>query len=200
MIPKEIVEVIQQVKKLKVKNTVDCNYRFYSDTNTLFIPISEINFAKQFKDFRNLEEIELDICNEIKDTHAMFYNCINLKKIVFTEKLNLEYAYDLAYLFYNCSSLVEIDLSNITIGGKILYLNHMFYSCSSLKMINFGNSFHNKNIRSVSHMLYNCKKLKQLDLSDINFNNISDFHHMFKYTNPDLEVLVNNTFKEEMLL
>lgn len=196
MIPEELRNTIKQVKKLRVKNSVDDNYRFDCKTNTLFIPVYEKNFAKQFKDFRNLEGIELNIYNEIKDAHAMFYQCINLKKVKFAAKLNLEYTYDLSYLFYNCSSLIEIDLSNIITGDSPLYLDNMFCNCRGLREVNFGDNFRNKNVYSASYLFYGCKRLKQLDLRVMDFTNTERSYYMFDCTNPDLEVLVNGTFKK----
>ena len=199
MIPNSIRNNLKEVNKLRVENSADDNYRFDCETDTLFIPLSEQNFARQFKDFINLKEIELNIHNKVKYAHAMFYQCINLKKIIFTKKLNLEYVCDLSYLFYNCSSLTKIDLSNVIIGDSPLFLNNMFYNCTSIKMINFGNNFHNKQVHFASYLFYNCKMLKRLDLRGIYFTNIEKSCNMFSGTDKDLEVLVNNTFSEELV-
>lgn len=226
MFPKEIEEKIKKVKKLKVVNTNKIEYKFNTTTSTLFIPINEIHFAKKFQYFDNLEEIELHIHNEVDDAYAMFNQCINLKKIKFTAKLDLERVYDLSYFFSECSSLTEIDLSNILTSNVLNQINYMFSYCTSLKAINFGNYFHSENVENASKLFFYCRsletvnwadyqpfnnlqhakemftgneELKKIDLRGLNFNNIVTMSQMFYDASPELEVLVNSTFKEEML-
>lgn len=222
---KKIVDTIKQVKKLRLKNDFNNDYRFSYDTNTLFVPLHDRIFSMQFKDFNNLEEIEFDICNEMLDAYGMFYGCTNLKKVIFTAKLNLSCVNNLSGLFYGCSSLTEIDLSDIIISDKLMYLQDVFFGCTSLKLVDFGNSFHSENIISINHLFHNCnnletinwkdrqlfdnlnymnnafyscRKLKQVDLRGVNFNNILESVDIFYDTSPNLEVLVNNTFKDGM--
>lgn len=116
----------------------------------------------------------------------------------------------------------NVDLSNIVTSNKLNKVITMFENCYNLREINFGSNFHSENITDISYMFHNCyklekitwknkqsftnlfymtktfcscKKLKQVDLRGINFNRIKVASNMFTSTNSNLEVVVNNTFK-----
>lgn len=225
MIPNNIREQIYNITNLKVINTNKTKYKFNSKTNTLYVPISETKFNDIFSKYYKLEKIELCIENKIENIEAMFYSCYNLKEVIFTKKLNLEKVKDMNMMFHGCMSLKEVDLSNIITSYKLRVVKYMFFGCEALKKVNFGNNFHSENIMSISSLFYNCYKLetvtwrnkqlfnsliymndtfsscrnlKQIDLRGVDFNNILELDRTFYGTSPDLKVLVNNTFREEI--
>lgn len=225
MIPENIKLQISDVKELKVANTSRSQYAFDPKINTLYIPISETDFSYIFSRY-HFRKITFCIDNLIEYAESMFNYCYNLNEIIFVKKLNLENVHNLKCMFYGCNSLEKIDLSNMLTSNKLKYLIGMFHECNSLKEVNFGNNFHSENITHASglffhcynletihwndcqsfysltcaHNLFNsCKKLKQIDLRGINFNKLEDSRHMFTNTSSNLKVLVNNTFREDLL-
>ena len=227
MIPIKQEKILRKKKKLILKNTSAEVYKFDFKTNTLYIPLSETHFARKFEYFNNLEEIEFSIYNKIADGCAMFYKCHNLKKVIFTKKLDLKRVRNLSYLWYECSSLVEIDLSNVVTSGELCDLECAFEKCTSLKTVYFGFNFHSENVKNINALFLGCrnletinwkaeqpfnnlrytahafngnKKLKYLDLRGMNFSNVEIMSQMFCSTSPELKVLVNNTFDEEKLV
>lgn len=226
MIPKNIKEQIKKVTNLKVVNTDKIEYSFDSSTDTLYVPIAEYYFKSIFANCDSLEKIELYIDNKIETVEGMFQNCYELKEIIFTKELNLKNVESLYEMFCDCTSLEEIDLSNIITSNKLSSIVAMFYNCSALKEVNFGDNFNTENVinsvyvfgncvslqnlhwkygqqfnkvKFIDGMFHCCTKLKQIDLSGINFNEIETLSGIFHGTSSNLEVLVNNTFKEEMI-
>lgn len=228
MIPEKIMGQVATTRKLRLTNIYNTTeYRFDYNSNTLYIPITETNFFGMFKFLDRIEQIELSLDNYIEKADSMFYSCEALKRIIFTKPLDLRGASNLFGLFLNCKSLAYIDLSNIITSNLLNDISNMFCSCSSLKEVNFGNNFHSENIINMDNLFHNCinlekinwtdlhqftsvlcmantfsncKRLMQLDLRSFYFDHIKDTTNMFSNTNPNLEVLVNNSFSEEILL
>lgn len=226
MIPNVIRDQIKKIKELKVIHTNKAEYNFNPDTNTLYIPIYETDFNRMFEFLGKLEEISLCLDNKIEKATEMFRACPSLKSVNFIKKLNLAEVYDLSEMFYGCTSLEKIDLSDIVTSNKLKNIMSMFNRCISLKGVNFGDNFHSENIiqagglffhcynletihwkehqsfdsLTLANSLFNgCKKLNQVDLRGVNFSILDDVNNMFYNTNPSLKVLVNDTFREDLL-
>lgn len=226
MIPQNIKKQIKQVTNLKVVNTDKIEYYFDSSTDILYVPIAEYDFHSIFDNCYSLEEIELCIDNKIKTVEGMFRNCYELKEIIFTKGLNLKNVESLYEMFCDCKSLEEIDLSNMITSRKLSSIVAIFYNCAALKKVNFGDNFHTENIMNsvfafsnctsleniywkygqqfnkvkfINGMFNCCIKLKQIDLRGINFNEIETLSGVFHGTSSDLKVLVNTTFREDLL-
>lgn len=224
MIPNDIQEQIQKVKELKVVNTNKTKYKFDSKTNTLYIPISETNFSNMFSGC-SFQSVDLDIDNHIKHASYMFSDCIYLKNIVFTKKLNLSEVNSLCGLFSHCFCLRHFDFKDFILSNKLECLTYIFYGCACLYEVNFGNNFPSENIKNMDFAFYDCmglkkiywgerqpfnnlecmnaafikcNKLKELDLRGVDFNELTESENAFLVTSDDLKVFVNNTFRENM--
>lgn len=225
MITESMKNKIKHVRKLKVENTDRLAYQFNSETNALYVPVSETIFTEMFSHC-DIEEIELCIDNEIEKAEYMFNTCIFLRKIKFTKTLNLEKVHRLYGMFNLCCSLETIDASSLITSNKLSSISCMFSDCNSLKEVNFGTNFHSENVlyanqlfyccycledikwlnyqpfnklEKVEKAFYDCKKLKQIDLRGVNFSNDVSAFNTFNGANQELEVLVNSTFKESIL-
>lgn len=225
MIPRVIKEQIETVNELRVVNTDKTMYRFDSATNTLYIPISETDFSEIFSHC-SFKKLELCIDNKIEKVIGMFYKCTDLNKITFTKKLNLYNVTSLDYMFCKCTSLVYFDFKDIIISKKLKNVSDLFSNCECLREVNFRNNFHTEDIENINYIFYNCKNLKEIiweeyypfnnlkfmtcsfmnckslkriDLRRIDFNRVTNLKGAFSNTESKLEVLVNNTFREEML-
>lgn len=225
MIPGNIKNKIKELEKLRVENTNATIYWFEPKTNTLYIPISETDFNSMFSDC-SFQSVDLCIENRIKQAANMFSSCSNLKNIIFTKKLNLSEVNSLYGLFSNCLSLSYFDFKNVILSNKLNCFMYIFNNCVCLCEVNFGNNFPSENIKNMDFAFYKCmslkkiywkerqpfdnleslkaafikcNRLKELDLRGVYFNKIKDSENAFFATNSNLNVLVNNTFKKEMV-
>ena len=99
-------------------------------------------------------KIEILRCgSEIEDMNSMFYDCMSLTKIIFSNKFNTNNVKYMRYMFYNCSSLTNLNLSQ----------------------------FNTDNVTDMFGMFYNCSSLKELDLSNFNTNKVTNMFGMFSY-------------------
>ena len=92
---------------------------------------NKIDFAYQYK-FGNegLHKIEY-LCNKnVTQINHMFYNCLNLKNLDFSnfDSQNVE---NMREMLYNCKSLTNINLSNFNTSENI-NMENMFDGCNSL--------------------------------------------------------------------
>lgn len=225
MIPRDIKEQIKKVTNLKVVNTSDNKYRFEPKTDTLYTPISETDFSNMFSGCY-FQSVDLDIENHIKHASYMFSDCIYLKNIVFTKKLNLSEVNSLCGLFSHCFLLRHFDFKDFILSNKLECLMYIFNECICLYTVNFGNNFPSENIKNMDFAFYDCiglkkiywgerqpfnslkcmnftfikcNKLKELDLRGVDFNKLTESENAFLVTSDDLKVLVNDTFREDML-
>lgn len=225
MIPNDIKEKIKYIEELRVENTDKTNYRFDYKTNTLYIPITETDFSYMFSDY-NFRKINFCIDNLIEKVEGMFNYCRNLDEIIFTKKLNLSNSTSLNGLFNSCMFLKYFNFKDIITSKKLEKVQHLFSECERLREVTFGDNFYTDNIRSIKCMFYRCKSLEKInstenksfenlkymqgafmfcenlsrvDLRSVNFNNIKNLHGVFIGTSPNLEILVNSTFTEDLV-
>ena len=123
-------------------------------------------------------KIEILSCGSgIEDMSYMFYNCMSLTKIIFSNSFNTNNVKDMRLMFYNCSSLTELDLSNFN-TNTVKDMFGMFDNCSSLKELDLSN-FYTNNVTDMSWMFNYCSSLTKLNLSKFNTDKVTDIGGMF---------------------
>ena len=96
--------------------------------------------------------------NSLNCINFMFFDCKNLKKIIFTTKgLNTSNVNNMGGMFNECKNLEELDLSTFN-TNNVKYMYGMFSGCSSLKKLNLSN-FNTNNETSMHDMFYGCNEL-----------------------------------------
>ena len=123
-------------------------------------------------------KIEILRCgSEIEDMNSMFYDCMSLTKIIFSNKFNTNNVKDMRYMFYYCSSLKKLNLSNFN-TNKVTDMFGMFDNCSSLTELDLSN-FNTNNVTYMSWMFDNCSSLTVLNLDKFNTVKVTDIGGMF---------------------
>ena len=113
-------------------------------------------------------------------SNELFFNCTEITEVSFSN-FN-EYVPFLSFqsLFIRCTQLTSVDLSKISFGSNRKYrLESMFKNCSNLKYVNFNLK---KNLvleSTVKNMFCGCKSLLSVDLSKLDFKDVSNFENMF---------------------
>ena len=100
-------------------NLTNCSKMFYNLGN-----IIEVNLSKF--EFSNIESIG-----------EMFYNCSNLKKIIFPNSFDTPSLTSMYKTFTNCESLQSLDLSNFN-TSLVSDMDSLFDGCSSLQSLDIS--------------------------------------------------------------
>ena len=132
-----------------------------------------------FKDAKELISINftpLFNTQNITNINSMFYNCVLLKSIDFSN-FNTENVITMNNLFSKCSSLVSIDLSNFN-TINVEDMNGMFSFCNSLISIDLS-YLNMQNVKRLDGMFFNCSKLTSINFEKINTNNLLNMNSMF---------------------
>ena len=196
-----------------------------SDVNRVSISINGKNI-RYIGNMINLTNISIGF----SFTNNNFIEILDLSKLVNLTGLSLTYNTSLRKLilgnvkvlplssslslysnFNDNSALEEFDFDIYdlkTNNTKIIRLDRCFYNCNSLKYINNFNNIDTSNVTDFSYCFYECNSLKSIDLSNLNFNSISDsskvrymFYNCNSLDNIDLSnaIFKNNTFYSDLL-
>ena len=196
-ISRSCFENCTNLRNIVLPDTVECiSDRAFincSNLNTINIPDSVTTLGREaFRDCSKLQSVTIP--GEISITEAVFYNCNNLKKVIFKkgkstqligaytfrgcsklEKVilpdNIKFIDD--YAFYNCENLTQINLQyvqDIRIGA--------FENCSKLKTVQFPKD----NINIYENAFQNCTSLESISLSGaIGANSFSGCSNLKKF-------------------
>ena len=96
----------------------------------------------------------------------MFYQCDNIKNIIFYDYDDYFYPKDLSSIFYNCTSLISLYF-NYFRTYYLLDISYMFYNCKNLNYISLkrGSSFDNSLTTNMRGVFQNCESLSSLDFN-----------------------------------
>lgn len=125
-----------------------------------------------FADCQKLEYLDLssfDLTATILS--YAFYNCVNLKEIIFSNCFNS--GGDYKNMFANCHSLTELDLSNFSFDWS-MNADNVFYDCYNLEhiFIDPSNWIDEEDTMPPigENMFYNCLKLPNFDNTVVDFS------------------------------
>ena len=104
--------------------------------------------------------------SELNDMHAMFYNSLYLKSIVWGDKFSTSKVTRMDLLFGNCFNLTTVNLTNFN-TSKVTTFKNMFYDCISIKELNVS-SFDTSSATYFFQMFCHCNSLTSIDLSNFN--------------------------------
>ena len=162
---------------------IDLSYLAYHTNKADMIKSAKIQisgsfyFARMFDDCPALEEVDfMDSNYKALSLYYMFYNCLNLKKIHFSN-INTSNATDMSCMFLLCKNLESLDLSNFN-TGKVTNMRAMFNSCDKLKVLDISH-FDTSNVTDMEGMFGGCGALETLELSGFNTRNVTDMGGMF---------------------
>ena len=131
-----------------------------------------------FRDFLNLEEIDLTNVNTSRTTNmaSLFSGCTYLKSINFAD-IDTSKVTTMHSMFNDCAKLESIDLSRFD-TSNVTSMIHMFCGCSSLTSIDLS-KFDTRNVTDMKGMFAGCSGLTSLDLSGLKNCNVHDMSNMF---------------------
>lgn len=132
----------------------------------------------QYKDNRDIVEVDVLVTKAHTDLSWMFANCVKLTKINGMNEWNTSNVDRMGGMFYKCESLTSLDLSSFN-TSKVTDMDGMFSNCSNLTTINGISNFDTSNVNFISSMFHSCSKLTELDLSSWNFDNVTNMMSMF---------------------
>ena len=144
---------------------------FNSLSNIIYVEINyifeekEIDLSYMFYNCTNLKSIIFNSTNNryITNMKGMFYNCISLTEVIFEKLSDYSYSYvDLSYMFYNCKNLTILNINFDYL--KVSSTREMFYNCVSLPFLNF-NPYKTSSQINMTKMLYNCKAITRISFS-----------------------------------
>jgi len=128
----------------------------------------------------------------------MFEGCSNLIKINLST-LNSSNITSMMYTFTNCIQLEIVDFTSFQ-SSSITRMDFLFSGCSNLVNINGFEDLDTSSLIKTAGMFLGCTNLVSLNLSSLNFNDISEQNGMF-INNPSLESIdlgevsdINNLF------
>ena len=126
--------------------------------------------------------ISVDLSNfdasELTNMEALFYQCGNLKSIIWGSNFSTSKVTNMKNLFFGCSNLDSIDLTKFN-TAKVTTFNGMFYGCSSLKELDVS-SFDTSSATDFSIMFSRCKLLTTIDLSSFKSDKVNSMNFMFQ--------------------
>ena len=133
-----------------------------------------------FRDFENVESIDLTYLDTIKVTNMreMFDGCSSLTSLDLSH-FNTSQVTDMTHMFYKCSSLTNLDVSNFN-TSQVTSMNYMFASCSSLTSLDVS-SFDTSKVTDMNQMFYFCSELTSLDVSGFDTSQVTKMYGMFSW-------------------
>lgn len=99
-----------------------------------------VTFNKMFYQHTGIEELDLSSWsnNSVTDMNQACYGCSNLKKFIFTNKLDTSNVTTFKQMFYGCKLLEDVSKFNFSSVGYNGVQN-MFYQCWSLTDTSLNN-------------------------------------------------------------
>jgi len=129
-------------------------------------------------------QIKITFNESLTTLDFMFEGCDSLIKIDFTG-LNSPNVTSMIYTFTNCEQLQTVDFTYFQ-SSNIEKMDFLFSGCSNLVNINGFENLNTSSLIKTAGMFLGCTSLISLNLSSLNFNNISEQNGMF-VNNPSLE-------------
>ena len=120
--------------------------------------------------------IESNLNNPLNSTFCLFYNCSNIKEIIFSNSDAFKHN-NISHIFKNGYSSISDDLSNLNIINVNLIRN-IFYKFLNLIFNNLSN-FDTFKVTNMDKLFYNCTYLKNLKLLNFTDKEISLTKDMF---------------------
>jgi len=167
---------------LVIKN----DFLFLSKDNLeieLFINNQKISiFKNQYKykfDFNeNTNKCHFKIIFKNKCKQLLFYDCINLYSIDFTN-FDFSMLTDINSMFHGCENVIEVKGINCFNSPKIIDMKHMFCKCVNIKYIDLN--IDTSNTIDMSFMFNECFKLKTIKgINKFITNKVINMESMFQ--------------------
>ena len=173
-------ENVKRIYKIK-KEEDDWLYKNEDEINENNVEIKingqkiKFNYAHKF-DKRGKYQIEYSFKKKLTKTNHMFYQCLRLKQLNFSN-FNTENVTNMSYMFYYCELIPELNLSNFS-TENVTHMKYMFASCFSLEGIGISN-FNTENVINMCGIFSKCYSLINLDLSSFNTKSVVNMSNMF---------------------
>ena len=131
-------------------------------------------------------QIKITFNESLTTLDFMFEGCTSLIKIDFTG-LNSPNVTSMIYTFTDCEQLQTVDFTYFE-SSNIEKMDFLFSGCSDLVNLNGFENLNTSSLVKTAGMFLRCTSLVSLNLSSLNFNNISEQNGMF-IENPSLELI-----------
>ena len=129
-------------------------------------------------------QIKITFDEALKTLDFMFEGCSSLIKINLSN-LNSPNITSMIYTFTNCEQLETVNFTSFE-SSNVTKMDFLFSGCSNLININGFEDLNTSSLIKTAGMFLGCTSLVSLNLSSLNFNNISEQNGMF-INNPSLE-------------
>ena len=154
------------------------------------------NLESAFFNCYNLKEIIFEECSlssqNIKASF-MFANCVSLETINLNKCGEIKLS-DMNSMFYNCQNLITLNMDTFE-TSEVMDMEKLFAGCTKLESLGLYN-FNTQNATNMKQMFYNCHNLLNLDLSSFETTNVENMADMFynceKLTSLDFSVFSFN--------
>ena len=155
---------------------------FYNSTIEQKI-INPIDLKDDDYDIKNIEDIEDNSPNTIKDTRILSGKGKNYHKGNKLGKQSIKITFNkilttLNGMFANIDNLIEADFSNLE-SKKIINMNNLFANCIRLENVNF-NEFDAKKLETMDNCFLNCKEITDIDLDSFTTPKLYSMNSAFK--------------------
>ena len=119
---------------------------------------------------------------QVKGFDYMFYDCINLRRIIGIENIKTDSAEKLRHMFESCQELRALDLSKWNISC-VETMYGMFRDCIHLKTLDLSTWKYSKKLEVISRMFQNCRELETVKgIKELNKQRVSILYQDDVYT------------------
>ena len=131
-------------------------------------------------------EVKITFNSALTTLDFMFEGCSSLTKVSFSG-LNSPDIKSMIYTFTNCENLQTVDFTSFQ-TSNVEKMDFLFSGCSNLVNIHGFEDLNTNSLIKTAGMFLGCTSLVSLNLSSLNFNNISEHNGMF-INNHSLELV-----------
>jgi len=153
----------------------------------LYINNKEYKYIKYLEpDKEGIYEIKLLIFIDMTNCSFLFFKCLNIKKIIFTNfntnnVTSMSHMFDMSD-FLNSSKLSTLSGISEWNTNNVINMSGMFYYCSLLTSLPDISKWNTNNSTNMSYMFSYCSLLSSLpDISKWNTNNVENMSWMFSF-------------------
>jgi len=109
-------------------------------------------------------EVKIIMKRELSSLKDLFYDCINLVDVEFSESFDKSHALTIKRIFHRCKSLKNVNI--LSFNTSLVYrLSFMFYECQELTSLDLPN-LDTRNVKNFQSMLKGATKMNWMDLNN----------------------------------
>lgn len=148
---------------------------------------SSTTYNSDFKDFRedrDITEVNTLVTSEHTSLNEMFYNCENLVVIHNMGMWDTSRVVDMRSMFAGCRKLIELDLYSFN-TDDVIELESMFNDCERLEVLDIRN-FNLGNVWNANEMFNYCRSLHTLRLDNCDRDTIEKIINSSNFPTGDI--------------